>query len=163
MDLCWQRFNKSSILGNLCFRHNIFEFVWVHWVLIFLKKMVWKRLPNMSKSVSRVWLFVSLWTVTSVHGILQARILEWIASPSSRGSSRPRAVCLTVSPNLKFLHFYWVFPGGSESKESPAMGENWVQSLGWEDPLEKGMGTHSSILIWRIPWLEEPGRLQSMG
>ena len=39
----------------------------------------------------------------------------------------------------------------------------WVQSLGWEDPLEKEMATHSSILVWRIPWTEEPGRLQSMG
>ena len=41
--------------------------------------------------------------------------------------------------------------------------ETWVQSLGWEDPLEKGMVTHSSILAWEIPWTEEPGRLQSMG
>ena len=39
----------------------------------------------------------------------------------------------------------------------------WVRSLGWEDPLEKEMTTHSSILAWRIPWSEEPGRLQSMG
>ena len=38
-----------------------------------------------------------------------------------------------------------------------------VQSLGWEDPLEKGMAIHSSILAWRIPWTEEPGRLQSKG
>ena len=38
----------------------------------------------------------------------------------------------------------------------------WVQSLGWEDPLEKEMATHSSILDWEIPWTEEPGRLQSM-
>ena len=45
----------------------------------------------------------------------------------------------------------------------PAMWENWVQSLGREDPLEKGRATHSSILAWRIPWAEEPGRLQSMG
>ena len=43
------------------------------------------------------------------------------------------------------------------------MWETWVQSLGWEDPLEKGMATHSSILAWRISWTEEPGRLQSMG
>ena len=41
--------------------------------------------------------------------------------------------------------------------------ETWVQSLGWEDPLEKRIATHSSILAWRIPWTEEPGRLQSMG
>ena len=38
----------------------------------------------------------------------------------------------------------------------------WVESLGWEDPLEKGMGTHSSFFAWRIPWTEEPGRLQFM-
>ena len=43
------------------------------------------------------------------------------------------------------------------------MPETWVQSLGREDPLEKGMATHSSILDWRIPWTEEPGGLQSMG
>ena len=44
----------------------------------------------------------------------------------------------------------------------PAMEETWVQFLGWEDPLEKGMVTHSSILAWRLSWREEPGRLQSM-
>ena len=48
-------------------------------------------------------------------------------------------------------------------KNPPAMKETWVQSLDWEDPLEKGMATHSSILAWRIPWTEEPGRQQSMG
>ena len=44
-----------------------------------------------------------------------------------------------------------------------AMRETWVRSLGWEDPLEKGMATHSSVLAWRIPWTEEPGWLQSVG
>ena len=48
-------------------------------------------------------------------------------------------------------------------KISPAMLETLVQSLGWEDPLEKETATHSSILAWRIPWTEEPGGLQSMG
>ena len=48
-------------------------------------------------------------------------------------------------------------------KNLAAMWETRVQSLGWEDPLEKGMTTHSSILAWRIPWTEEPGRLQSVG
>ena len=47
-------------------------------------------------------------------------------------------------------------------KNLPAIKETWVQSLGQEDPLEKGMATHSSILAWRIPWTEEPGGLQSM-
>ena len=48
-------------------------------------------------------------------------------------------------------------------KNPSAMWETWVQSLGWEDPLEEGMATHSSILAWRIPWTEEPRRIQSMG
>ena len=48
-------------------------------------------------------------------------------------------------------------------KRLPKMRETWVQSLGWEDPLEKKMATHSSILAWKIPWTEEPGRLQPMG
>ena len=48
-------------------------------------------------------------------------------------------------------------------KRLPAMQEIWVQSLGWEDPLEKEMATHSSILAWRISWTEEPGGLQSTG
>ena len=48
-------------------------------------------------------------------------------------------------------------------KHLPAMQETWVQSLGREDPLEEGMATHSSILAWRIPWMEETGGLQSTG
>ena len=54
------------------------------------------------------------------------------------------------------------FPGGSAGKNLPAVQEPWVRSLGQEDPLEKGMATHSSILAWRIPRTEEPGGLQSM-
>ena len=48
-------------------------------------------------------------------------------------------------------------------KNLPAVEETRVQSLGWEDPLEKGMATHASIVAWRTPWTEEPGGLQSMG
>ena len=48
-------------------------------------------------------------------------------------------------------------------KNLPAMQETWVRPLGWEDPMEKGMATHSSILAWKMSWTEEPGRLQSMG
>ena len=53
------------------------------------------------------------------------------------------------------------FPGGSVVKNLPAMQETRVRSLDWEDPLEKEMATHSSVLAWRIPWTEEPGGLQS--
>ena len=55
------------------------------------------------------------------------------------------------------------FPSSSVVKNPPAMQEMWVQPLDQEDPLEKGMATFSSILAWEIPWMEEPGRLQSMG
>ena len=55
------------------------------------------------------------------------------------------------------------FSGGSAVKNLPAMQEIQVPSLDWEDPLEKGRTTHSSILAWRIPKTEEPGELQSMG
>ena len=55
------------------------------------------------------------------------------------------------------------FSGGSVVKNRPAEQETWVQYLGWEDPLEKEMATHSNILAWEIQWTEEPGRLQSMG
>ena len=58
----------------------------------------------------------------------------------------------------------WVnCPGGSTVKNLPTMQETWVWFLGWEDPLEEGMATRSCILAWRIPWTEEPGKLQSMG
>ena len=48
-------------------------------------------------------------------------------------------------------------------KRLPTMRETWVQSLGWEDPLEKEMATHSSIHAWKIPWTKEPGGLQAIG
>ena len=55
------------------------------------------------------------------------------------------------------------FPGGSDSKESACSAGDGVQSLSWKDPLEEEMATHSSNLAWRIPWTEEPDRLQSRG
>ena len=73
--------------------------------------------------------------------------------------------------NLKFailtifectVQWYWASLVAQTVKSMPAMQETWVLSLGQEDPLEKGMATHSSILAWRIPWTEEPGGLQSM-
>ena len=64
-------------------------------------------------------------------------------------------------------HIYFIYLGASlvaqMVKNLPAMQETQVWSLGWEDPLEKRMATHSGILAWRIPWVEEPGGLQSMG
>ena len=61
------------------------------------------------------------------------------------------------------LQYSWVFLVAQMVKNLPAMWETWVQALCWEDPLEKEMATHSNILAWKIPWTENPGRLQSMG
>ena len=58
---------------------------------------------------------------------------------------------------------FWASLVAQTIKHPPAMWETQVQSLGWEDPLEKEMATHSSILAWRIPWTEDSDRLQSMG
>ena len=60
------------------------------------------------------------------------------------------------------MHTALGFPVGSDSKNLPTVQETQVCSLGQEDPLEKGMAAHSSILAWRIPWTEEPGGLQTM-
>ena len=64
-----------------------------------------------------------------------------------------------------YIHIcmYMHFPGGSDGKASACNGGNLGQSLCWEDPLEKGMAIHSSILPWRILWTEEAGRLKSIG
>ena len=75
----------------------------------------------------------------TVHGILQARILEWVDDPLLQ------RIFPIQRPNL------------------PAMQETRVQSLGWEDPLEKGMAIYFSILAWRISWTEKPGRLSFVG
>ena len=61
--------------------------------------------------------------------------------------------------NITYVHIFLV---SQTVKNLRAMRETWVQLLGWKNPLEKGMATHSSILAWKTPWTEEPGRLQSM-
>ena len=61
-----------------------------------------------------------------------------------------------------YIYFTWASLVAQMVKNLHATWETWVQSLVQEDPLEKGMGTHSSILAWKIPWTEEPGGLQSM-
>ena len=77
-----------------------------------------------------------------VPGIFQSRTVEWVAILHTHTHTHTRASL--VAQRLKPL---------------PAMRETWVQSLGQEDPLEKKMATHFSILAWRIPWMEEPGGL----
>ena len=70
---------------------------------------------------------------------------------------------LKVTANFLELNCMSFFPGGSDGKETACNAETQVQSLGQEDPLEKEMATHSSTVGWKILWMEEGGRLQSMG
>ena len=70
---------------------------------------------------------------------------------------------VTISKNTQPQERVWLRSQPDSIIVGPAMQETWVQSRGQEDPLEKNMPTHSSILAWRIPWSEEPGGLQSMG
>ena len=90
-------------------------------------------------------------------GILASRI------PRTEEPGRLQSMGLQESDMTQLLNCHHHlddqgFPGGaSDKKPACRRHETWVQSLGWENPLEKGMATHSSILAWRIPWTEEPG------
>ena len=100
----------------------------------------------------------TLWPRTppgfSVHGILQARILEWVAIPILL-STYCILYCIII-----YLGPSWVL-SSNESASNAKAEETWIRFLGWEDPLEKETANHSSILAWRIPRTEEPGRLCS--
>ena len=86
----------------------------------------------------------------SVYGVAQSRTRLKRLSSNSSSSSRTN-----YSLGTSFV--------AQTVKNLPVIQETWVRSLGWEDALEKGMATRSSVLAWRIPWTEEPGGLQSMG
>ena len=77
------------------------------------------------------------------------------------GGGQGRLACCTSWGQKELDMTDWL--NWSGTKNPPTMQETWDLSLGWEDPLEKGMATHSSILAWRIPWTAEPGHLQSIG
>ena len=66
---------------------------------------------------------------------------------------------MTVPQFVTNLRAPWAFLMAQMVKHLPAMRDSWVRSLGWEDPLEKEMATHSSTLAWKIPWTQEPGRV----
>ena len=89
-------------------------------------------------------------------------------SPSNAGDTRDTSLIPGLGKSLGEgigypLHYSWASLVAQMVKNLPAMRETWVQSLSWEDALEKEMATHTSILAWEIPWTEEPGRLESMG
>ena len=89
--------------------------------------------------------------------------------PNFRGNAFNFSVLRILAEGLSFMAFImlryfasWASLVVQMVKHLPAMRETLAQSLGWEDPLEKERATHCSTLAWKIPWMEEPGRLQSM-
>ena len=88
---------------------------------------------------------------------------EWTwGKPADNRQSQCSVICVIIKDILP-LQCSWASLMVQLVKNPLAVCETWVPSLGWEDPLEEVMATHSRILAWRIPWTEEPGRLQFMG
>ena len=122
------------------------------------------------KLLSRVRLFTTPWTVTyhAPRSMGFSRQEYWSGLPFPSPGDLPNLGIEPSSsaeihqPDLPKTGTGMGFPSDLDGKAS-AMQETQVRSLGWEDPLEKEMATHSSTLAWKIPWTEEPGRLQSMG
>ena len=126
--------------------------------------------------VSHVQLFAIPWTVAHQAPLsmefFQARLMERVAIPSSRGSSWPRDQTQVSSIAGRFFTIWatrkvptlntW-YVVAQTVKCLPTLWETRVQSLGQEDPLEEEMAPHSSTLAWKVPWTEERGRLQSVG
>ena len=123
-------------------------FVFCHWLIYFptIRQLVYFNIAEfaiISNTAMRVcFFFVCVYTVTPLNYFLEVASWEQIY--------------------YNLIFFLMGSPDSSVVKNLPAMQEIWVQSLGWEDPLEKKMATHSSTLAWEIPGMEEPGGLQSM-
>ena len=115
-----------------------------------------KRWETTQVSTKEDWLN-ELWDIHRMNYGAFVELIMGILSKILRKIKKNKRQCLYV------LAFMWASLRAQSLKSLPAMQETWVQFLGWEDPLEKEMATHSIILAWRIPWTEEPGRLQSMG
>ena len=109
-----------------------------------------------------------LW-IQSLVGDLRSHISHDTAKKKKKETNThkkkylPIDICIVKLYYILHVHTIWTSLVVQMIKNLPAIQETPIRSLGQDDPLEKGMVTHSSILAWRIPWTEEPGRLQSMG
>ena len=117
------------------------------------------------KSLSRVRLFATPWTVAyqAPPAMRFSRQEYWSGLPFPSPGDLPNPEIEARSPAVEAEALTSASLVAQRLKCLPAMRDTWVRSLGGEDPLEKEMATHSSILAWRIPWTEEPGGLQSTG
>ena len=108
-----------------------------------------------------------LWTMRVKCNVMRVKMVGFIPYHMSQTidshPSVPTGIGSRTLHRFQNLHILMFVMVTQMVKNLPALQETWVRSLGWEDPLEEGMATHSSTLAWRIPWTEEPGRLQSIG
>ena len=184
----WWECNWCSHCGSMEFPQKIKNTIQQFHFWIFIQRQ-WKNLKRYSgiivQLLSCVWLFAT-------HGLQHSRSPCPLPSPEVCPSLCPlHGWCHPASSSSYTLFFFCpqsfpasrtfpmslLFASGDQNtgastwaslvaqsvKNLPAMWQTWVWSLGWEDPLERGMATYSNILAWRIPWIEDPGRLQSMG
>ena len=128
----------------------------------------WSAVHGVAKSWARLsdfpftFHFDALEREMATHSSILACRIPWTEEPGGLQSMGLQSVGHNYS-DLPAATQYWASLVAQTVKNLPAMWETWVQSLGQEDPLEKGMATHSSILACRIPRTEKPGQLQSMG
>ena len=99
---------------------------------------------------------------SSRREIILKEFSGWNPQVYSGNRSASNSAC-PGSVLTRYKYIIWGEMVAQMVKNLPAKQKIWARSLGWEDPLEKGMATHSNILAWRMPWTEEPGQLQSMG
>ena len=130
--------------------------------------ILWKRKKKRQEHESNQWLPVAEEGVRVDYkgNICDCDTVQFsrsVVSDSLRPHALQHARLPCPSPLHSCIQLLRAFLVAKPVKNPPAMQETWVQSLDQEDPLEKGMDTHSSILAWRIPWTEETGRLHSMG
>ena len=164
----FQQFNQNEIFAPGCLRSVNFCCLLSHSKSIFgmdkirdISIFKTKKEPGQKLMTDRYIL-----NCTGSDGkasICNAGVLGFIPgvgiSPGERNGTPAQYSCLENSIDRGT----WASLVAQRVKHLPVMWKTQVRSLGWEDPLEEGMATHSSILAWRIPWTEEPGGLQSMG
>ena len=137
--------------------------------IMFKPRLEKRNLParenSMSKRIDAEMFIACFWNLR-----ISVSLKEVLEKEAIDGTERDRLLnCCAEEFRLHLIlervinTFFWAFLAAQTVKNLSAMQEMQIQSLHQEDPLEKGMATHSSILAWRIPWTEEPGRLQSMG
>ena len=118
-----------------------------------------------AQSLSHIWHFETPWTVAHQAPLSMgfSRQGYWSGLPFTSPGGLSDSGIEPGSPALQADSLLTELQGKQMVKHMSTMQETWVRFLGWEDPLEKEMAIHSSTIAWKIPWTEEPGRLQSMG